>query len=244
MYNQKILGLLFLNRPLLSRLLNSSLSWSFYFASSVDKTKSLFKFYFSTDATPQFLYKLTPLIDKKISLLLIRKELKWLNFRPDKRKIGQPSEIRSTYRERTVTVRTFLTHSFWQTGSFFPAIKRRFMRQGYGSYSNLSSWRFSVGSVPLNERRSREGNGKKVRTTTILFQVFRSWGRREEMWTGKTAMGRERGWELLSLIFISLFLSRSLTFAQHSTISTPGIGYSTNKPLAIHRLSKNKTKQT
>ena len=37
------------------------------------------------------------------------------------------------------------------------------MRQGYGSQSNLSGWRFSVGSVPLNERRSGEGNGEKVR---------------------------------------------------------------------------------
>ena len=35
------------------------------------------------------------------------------------------------------------------------------MRQGYGSQSNLSGWRFSVGSVPLNEQRSREGNGEK-----------------------------------------------------------------------------------
>ena len=40
---------------------------------SVDKTKSLCKFYFSTDATPRFLYKPTPLIDKKISFLLIKK---------------------------------------------------------------------------------------------------------------------------------------------------------------------------
>ena len=40
---------------------------------SVDKTKSLCKFYFSTDAKPRFLYKPTPLIDKKISLLLIKK---------------------------------------------------------------------------------------------------------------------------------------------------------------------------
>ena len=37
------------------------------------------------------------------------------------------------------------------------------MRQDYGSQSNLSGWRFSVGSVSLNERRSREGNGEKVR---------------------------------------------------------------------------------
>ena len=41
------------------------------------------------------------------------------------------------------------------------------MRQGYGSQSNLISWRFSVGSVPLNERRSREGNGEKVRTLQL-----------------------------------------------------------------------------
>ena len=41
------------------------------------------------------------------------------------------------------------------------------MRQGYGSQSNLSSWRFSVGSVPLNERRSRERNGEKMRALQL-----------------------------------------------------------------------------
>ena len=50
--------------------------------SSVDRTKSLCKFYFSTDATPQFVYKLTPLIDKKISLLLIEKRTELVKFSP------------------------------------------------------------------------------------------------------------------------------------------------------------------
>ena len=59
------------------------------------------------------------------------------------------------------------------------------MRQDYGSQSNLSGWRFSVGSVPLNERRSREGNGEKVRALQGV--------RGEEMCAGKMAMGWGRG---------------------------------------------------
>ena len=41
------------------------------------------------------------------------------------------------------------------------------MRQGYGSQSNLSGSRFSVGSVPLNERRSRKGNEENVRALQL-----------------------------------------------------------------------------
>ena len=82
------------------------------------------------------------------------------------------------------------------------------MRQGYGGHSNLSGWRFSVGSVPLNERRSREGTARR--------DVSR-----------KNGEGLGKGVRVSLLIFLPLSY-----FAQHSTISTPGIGYSTNKPLA------------
>ena len=77
------------------------------------------------------------------------------------------------------------------------------MRQGYGSQSNLSGWRFSVGSVPLNERRSREGNGEKVRA------LQGGTGRRDVR--RKNGDGVGKGWEFLSRILISLFVSRSLT---------------------------------
>ena len=77
------------------------------------------------------------------------------------------------------------------------------MRQGYGSQSNLSGWRFSVGSVPLNERRSREGNGEKVRA------LQGGTGRRDV--GRKNGDGVGKGWEFFSRILISLFVSRSLT---------------------------------
>ena len=42
----------------------------------------------------------------------------------------------------------------------------------------------------------------------------------------------------------SLIFLRLSYFAPHSTNSTLGIGYSTNKPIGFPRLHKNKTKQT
>ena len=75
------------------------------------------------------------------------------------------------------------------------------MRQGYGSQSNLSGWRFSVGSVPLNERRSGEGNGEKVRALQGV--------RGEEMCAGKMAMGWGRG-ESFSPASSSPYLSPAL----------------------------------
>ena len=98
------------------------------------------------------------------------------------------------------------------------------MRQGYGSQSNLSGWRFSVGSVPLNERRSREGNGEKVGA------LQGGTGRRDVR--RKNGDGVGKGVRVsLPHPYLLIFLPLSY-FAQHSTISTPGIGYSTNKPVA------------
>ena len=80
------------------------------------------------------------------------------------------------------------------------------MRQGYGSQSNLSGWRFSVGSVPLKERRSREGTARR--------DVSR-----------KNGEGVGKGVRV-SLPHLHLLICLPLSyFAQHSTNSTPGIGY-------------------
>ena len=91
------------------------------------------------------------------------------------------------------------------------------MRQGYGSQSNLSGWRFSVGSVPLNERRSREGNGEKVGA------LQGGTGRRDVR--RKNGDGVGKGVRVsLPHPYLLIFLPLSY-FAQHSTISTPGKGY-------------------
>ena len=68
-----------------------------------------------------------------------------------------------------------------------------------------------------------------------LFQAFRSWGERKEMWAKKkkqttTGWGRAEDEgdrrSLLSLPLSLLFVSFSLSsFAPHSTIRTPGTGY-------------------
>ena len=67
-----------------------------------------------------------------------------------------------------------------------------------------------------------------------LFQAFRSWGQRKEMWAKKKNKQRRGGVGLrtrevgvpfslpLSLLFVSFSLS---SFAPHSTIRTPGTGY-------------------
>ena len=67
-----------------------------------------------------------------------------------------------------------------------------------------------------------------------LFQAFRSWGQRKEMWAKKKNKQRRGGVGLrtrevgvpfslpLSLLFLSFSLS---SFAPHSTIRTPGTGY-------------------
>ena len=91
------------------------------------------------------------------------------------------------------------------------------MRQGYGSQSNLSGWRFSVGSVPLNERRSREGNGEKVRA------LQGGTGRRDVRRKNGDGVGKG---VRVSLPHPHLLICLPLSyFAQHSTISTPGKGY-------------------
>ena len=94
------------------------------------------------------------------------------------------------------------------------------MRQGYGSQSNLSSWRFSVGSVPLNERRSREGNGEKVRALyNYPVPGVQIVGTARRDVSRKNGEGVGKGVRVSLLIFLPLSY-----FAQHSTISTPGIG--------------------
>ena len=91
------------------------------------------------------------------------------------------------------------------------------MRQGYGSQSNLSGWRFSVGSVPLKERRSREVNGEEVRA------LQGGTGRRDVRRKNGDGVGKG---VRVSLPRPHLLICLPLSyFAQRSTISTPGIGY-------------------
>ena len=106
------------------------------------------------------------------------------------------------------------------------------MRKGYGSQSNLGGWRFSVGSVPLDERRSREGNEENVCALQLSCSRCSDRGDGAKRCEQEKRRGAGKGVRV-SLPHPYLLIFRPLSyFAQHSTISTPGIGYSTNKPLA------------
>ena len=92
--------------------------------------------------------------------------------------------------------------------------------------ANLTWWLAVFSGERAPERAEKPlGEWEKCsRSTTIMFQVFRSWGRREEMWEGKT--GRCGVGVRVSLPHRHLLIFLPLSyFAQHSTNSTPGIGY-------------------
>ena len=91
---------------------------------------------------------------------------------------------------------------------------------------NLTWWLavFSGERAPEGAEKPRGEWEKCSRSTTIMFQVFRSWGQREEMWEGKTARCGVGVRVSLPHPHLLIFLPLSY-FAQHSTNSTPGIGY-------------------
>ena len=91
---------------------------------------------------------------------------------------------------------------------------------------NLTWWLavFSGERAPERAEMPRGEWEKCSRSTTIMFQVFRSWGRREELWEGKTARCGVGVRVSLPHPHLLIFLPLSY-FAQHSTDSTPGIGY-------------------
>ena len=120
------------------------------------------------------------------------------------------------------------------------------MRQGYGSQSNLVAGGFRWGACPWTSGEAARGWGKCARSITILIQVFRSWGRREEMWEGKTARCGVGVRVSLPQTHLLIFLPLSY-FAQHSTISTPGIGYDykqTASYIGVPRTGLNKLKNS
>ena len=87
-----------------------------------------------------------------------------------------------------------------------------------------------MGSVPLNERRSHDGNAENVRPLQL------SCCRCPDRWDGAKRCEQENSDGMgtgvrVSLQNLLIFLPLSY-FAQHSTISKPGISFSTNKPLA------------
>ena len=126
-------------------------------------------------------------------------------------------------RERTVTVPTFLTHTFWQTCSFFPALKRRFMRQGYGSQSNPVAGGFQWGACLWTSDEATRGMRKRcaLYNYPVSGVLVVETARRDV--SRKNGEVRGRG-ESFSHASTSPYLSPAL-FAQHSTISTPGTGY-------------------
>ena len=135
-------------------------------------------------------------------------------------------EIGSTYEERSVTVsRTFLTRTFWQTCSFYPA---KDVLRGKVMVVNLVCWRFSAGSAPLNERSSREGNGGKVRALQLSCsrRSNRGEGAKRCEWEKQRGggVGGER-FPPLSLSLTSLSFLLLSHFALNSTIWTPGTVY-------------------
>ena len=96
------------------------------------------------------------------------------------------------------------------------------MLQGYGSQSNLSGWRFSVGSVPLNERRSREGNGENVRPLQLSSSRCSDRGDGAKRCEQENRRGNGEGDESFSPASSSPYFFPLSYFALHSTNSTHG----------------------
>ena len=97
------------------------------------------------------------------------------------------------------------------------------MRKGYGSQSNLGGWRFSVGSVPLDERRSREGNEENVCALQLSCSRCSDRADGAKRCEQEKRRGAGKGVRV-SLPHPYLLIFRPLSyFAQQSTISTPGI---------------------
>ena len=90
------------------------------------------------------------------------------------------------------------------------------MRQGYGIRTNLSDWRFSVGSVPPNERRSREGNGEKVRALQLSCSRCSDRGDGAKRCEQEKRRGGGEGGESFSPASLSPYFSPALLLL-HST---------------------------
>ena len=82
-----------------------------------------------------------------------------------------------------------------------------------------------MGSVPLNERRSRERNGEKCALNNYPVPGVQIVGTARRDVNRKNSDGAGKGVRVsLPHPHLLIFLPLSY-FAQHSTISTPGIGY-------------------
>ena len=82
-----------------------------------------------------------------------------------------------------------------------------------------------MGSVPLNERRSREGNGEKGGVLQLSCSRCSGRGDGAKRCEQEKRRGGGEGGESFSPASSSPYFSPALLIAPHSTISTPGIGY-------------------